>query len=66
MNIEEAEKFVYGWMMWDRGFSDGIAHATKLVEALLCHKGTCEPQRGVLLGLYESLLSTSSNRLGAP
>lgn len=45
MDINDAEKFVYAWGMWERGRSDGIALAIQMVERRLCGEGMVEGQR---------------------
>ena len=60
MDISLAEKFVYGWDMWERGRSDGITQAMEMVEGLLCGDGITGQQRQVLLALYDSLLQAKT------
>jgi hypothetical protein len=62
MDINDAEKFVYAWGMWERGRSDGIALAIQMVEKLLCGEGTTEGQREILVGLYNSLREAKNHR----
>jgi hypothetical protein len=59
MDINDAEKFVYAWGMWERGRSDGIAQAVEIVEKLVCREGMTAQQRDVLCSLYDSLLKAN-------
>lgn len=58
MNIDDAEDFVYAWGLWERGRSEGIAHAIEMVKNRLWRKDTNEQQREILIELYESLRET--------
>jgi hypothetical protein len=64
MDIEYAEKFVYGWTMWERGIDKGIAVAVELVETLLCRDEVTEPQLEVLVSLYNSLSQARRGHFG--
>jgi hypothetical protein len=56
MDINDAEKFVYAWGMWERGRSDGTAKAIEMVEEFLCRDGVTAQQREALVWLYDSLI----------
>ena len=45
MDLNEAEKMIYAWGMWERGRSDGIALAIEKVENLLCQQDVSGQQR---------------------
>jgi len=62
MDLNEAEKMIYAWGMWERGRSDGIALAIEKVENLLCQRDVSGQQRTVLLGLYDSFLEAKAYR----
>jgi hypothetical protein len=62
MDLNDAEKMIYAWGMWERGRSDGIALAIEKVERLLCQEEMNGQQRKVLLGLYDSFLDAKAYR----
>ncbi len=62
MDINDAEKLIYAWGMWERGRSDGIALAIEMVERLLGGEGTTAGQREILVRFYDSLWETKNQR----
>jgi hypothetical protein len=64
MDVNDAEKFVNVWCIWERGRSDGIDQTIAIVEKLLCCNPTTAQQRETLLWLYDSLLETKGCRSG--
>ena len=68
MEINDAEKFVRAWGIWERGRAHGVAEAIETVDKFLCGGGLVEEQREVLLRLYDSLveINTRSSSARAP
>ena len=56
MDINDAEKFVNVWGMWERGRSNAMAESIEMVEKFLCRDGQTAQQREALLALYDSLI----------
>jgi len=54
-DISQAEKFVYGWDMWERGRSAGVGHVIDKIDALLRREVITAEQRDVLVVLRDSL-----------
>ena len=53
--IGRAEKFVYGWDMWERGRSAGVGHVIDKIDSLLRRDVMTAEQREVLVALRDSL-----------
>lgn len=64
MEIDDAEKFIREWGIWEQGRSHGVADAVETVDKLLCGGGLTEGQREILLRLSDSLLE--NNRHSGP
>ena len=60
MDINDAEKFVYAWGMWERGRSDAMAKSIEMVEKFLCRDGVTAQQREALLALYDSFIEAKN------
>jgi hypothetical protein len=60
MDINDAEKFVYAWGMWEGGRSDAMAKTIEMVEKFLCRDGVTAQQREALLALYDSLIEAKN------
>ena len=56
MDINDVDKFVYSWGMWERGLSDAMAKSIEMVEKFLCRDDVTAPQREALLSLHDSLI----------
>jgi hypothetical protein len=61
VEINEAEGFVYGWRMWERGRLDGIAMAIEIVEKSLRRGDTNAEEREVLMRLHDALQEAKSH-----
>jgi hypothetical protein len=61
VEINEAEGFVYGWRMWERGRLDGIELAIEIVEKSLRRSDTSPENREVLMRLYDALQEAKSH-----
>ena len=60
MDINDAEKFVYAWGVWERERSDVMAKSIEMVEKFLCGDGVTARQREALLALYDSLIEAKN------
>jgi hypothetical protein len=66
VGINDGEKFIRAWGIWERGRSHGIAEAIELVDKFLCGGGgLAEEQREILLRLYDSLLEINTRSVSA-
>jgi hypothetical protein len=54
-DISQAERFVYGWDMWERGRSAGVGHVIDKIDALIRRDVITAEQREVLVVLRDSL-----------
>ncbi|WP_077081023.1 hypothetical protein [Mycobacterium numidiamassiliense] len=65
MEINDAEKFVRSWGIWERGRSHGVAEAVETVDKFLSGGGLTAGQREILLRVYDSLLEINTRSLSA-
>ena len=54
MDINDVDKFVYSWGMWERGLSDAMAKSIEMVEKFLCRDDVTAQQREALLSFIEA------------